>query len=53
VSRRRIYLLRHAQVAYVDEHRRPFRPDDVSLTPEGREQAGRRRKRWRTSSSTA
>jgi broad specificity phosphatase PhoE len=40
VSRRRIYLLRHAQVAYFDEHGRPVRPDEVSLTPEGREQAG-------------
>jgi broad specificity phosphatase PhoE len=39
MMRRRIYLMRHAQVAYFEEGR-PLRPDLVSLTPEGREQAG-------------
>jgi broad specificity phosphatase PhoE len=39
MMRRRIYLMRHAQVAYFEEGR-PRRPDLVSLTPEGREQAG-------------
>jgi broad specificity phosphatase PhoE len=39
VKRRRIYLMRHAQVSYFDEQGRPARQDDVSLTPEGREQA--------------
>jgi broad specificity phosphatase PhoE len=38
VSRRRIYLLRHAQVAYFEDGR-PLRPDLVPLTDEGREQA--------------
>jgi broad specificity phosphatase PhoE len=38
VSRRRIYLMRHAQVAYF-ENGRPLRPDLVPLTEEGREQA--------------
>ena len=39
MTRRRIYLMRHAQVSYFDEQGRPVRPEDVSLTPEGREQA--------------
>jgi broad specificity phosphatase PhoE len=38
MSRRRIYLMRHAAVAYFD-HGRPLRPDDVPLTEEGIEQA--------------
>jgi broad specificity phosphatase PhoE len=38
VSRRRIYLMRHAAVAYFDNGR-PLRPDDVPLTAEGIEQA--------------
>jgi broad specificity phosphatase PhoE len=38
VSRRRIYLMRHAQVAYFDEGR-PLRQDTVPLTDEGRKQA--------------
>jgi broad specificity phosphatase PhoE len=38
LSRRRIYLLRHAAVAYF-ENGRPLRPDRVSLTEEGVEQA--------------
>jgi broad specificity phosphatase PhoE len=38
VSRRRIYLMRHAQVAYFEDGR-PLRPDLVPLTEEGREQA--------------
>jgi probable phosphoglycerate mutase len=38
VSRRRIYLMRHAAVAYFDNGR-PLRPDDVQLTEDGIEQA--------------
>jgi broad specificity phosphatase PhoE len=38
-ARRRLYLLRHAEVAYFDEHGRPFAPDEVPLTPAGVEQA--------------
>jgi broad specificity phosphatase PhoE len=38
VSRRRIYLMRHAQVAYFEDGR-PLRPDLVPLTGEGRGQA--------------
>jgi broad specificity phosphatase PhoE len=38
VSRRRIYLMRHAQVAYFADGR-PLQPDQVPLTPEGRRQA--------------
>jgi broad specificity phosphatase PhoE len=38
VSRRRIYLMRHAQVSYF-ENGRPLRPDLVPLTDQGREQA--------------
>jgi broad specificity phosphatase PhoE len=38
-TRRRIYLLRHAEVAYFDEHGRPVAPDQVPLTPAGRRQA--------------
>jgi broad specificity phosphatase PhoE len=38
VSRRRIYLMRHAQVSYFEDGR-PLRPELVPLTAEGREQA--------------
>jgi probable phosphoglycerate mutase len=38
VTRRRIYLMRHAEVAYF-ENGRPVRPDEVPLTENGREQA--------------
>jgi broad specificity phosphatase PhoE len=38
MTRRRLYLMRHAQVAYFDDGR-PVRPDLVPLTEEGREQA--------------
>ena len=38
MSRRRIYLMRHAQVAYFEDGR-PLRPDLVPLTETGREQA--------------
>jgi broad specificity phosphatase PhoE len=38
VTRRRIYLMRHGQVAYFEDGR-PLRPDLVPLTAEGREQA--------------
>jgi broad specificity phosphatase PhoE len=38
VTRRRIYLMRHAQVAYFEDGR-PLRPHDVPLTAAGREQA--------------
>jgi broad specificity phosphatase PhoE len=37
--RRRLYLLRHAAVAYFDEHGRPLDPLTAALTEEGREQA--------------
>jgi broad specificity phosphatase PhoE len=33
--RRRIYLMRHAQVAYFEPDGRPVRPEAVLLTPEG------------------
>jgi broad specificity phosphatase PhoE len=39
LGRRRIYLLRHAEVAYFDEHGRPLPPDAVPLTARGRAQA--------------
>jgi broad specificity phosphatase PhoE len=38
VSRRRIYLMRHAEVSYFDNGR-PVKPDEVELTANGREQA--------------
>jgi broad specificity phosphatase PhoE len=38
MTRRRIYLMRHAQVAYFEDGR-PLRQDTVPLTDEGREQA--------------
>jgi broad specificity phosphatase PhoE len=38
VTRRRIYLMRHAAVSYFEDGR-PLHPSDVSLTEEGREQA--------------
>jgi broad specificity phosphatase PhoE len=38
VTRRRIYLMRHARVAYFEDGR-PLRPETVPLTEEGREQA--------------
>ena len=38
MSRRRLYLMRHARVAYFEDGR-PLRPEDVPLTPEGREEA--------------
>jgi broad specificity phosphatase PhoE len=39
-TRRRIYLLRHAEVAYFDADGQPVAPDEVPLTPAGRHQAG-------------
>src|SRR5229473_392012 len=39
--RRRIYLLRHADVAYVGKDGRLVRPDEAALTPEGEKQAER------------
>jgi broad specificity phosphatase PhoE len=39
VTRRRIYLMRHAQVAYFEDGR-PVQPETVPLTEQGREQAG-------------
>jgi probable phosphoglycerate mutase len=39
VSRRRLYLMRHGEVAYFEAGGRPIRPQDVSLTPEGVEQS--------------
>ena len=38
MTRRRIYLMRHAHVAYF-EHGRPLPPETVPLTEQGREQA--------------
>jgi broad specificity phosphatase PhoE len=38
VTRRRIYLMRHAQVAYFEDGR-PVQPETVPLTEQGREQA--------------
>jgi probable phosphoglycerate mutase len=37
--RRRVYLMRHGEVDYFDEHGRPYRPDGVPLNVEGRLQA--------------
>lgn len=37
--RRRIYLMRHADVEYFDGNGRPVHPEHVPLTPRGREQA--------------
>lgn len=37
--RKRVYLLRHAQVSYFDEAGRPLQPADVRLTQEGCRQA--------------
>jgi probable phosphoglycerate mutase len=37
--RRRLYLMRHGAVAYVDAAGRPVPPDDVPLTADGRAQA--------------
>ena len=39
MNRRRLYLMRHADVAYFDGDGKPVRPADVELTPKGREQA--------------
>jgi broad specificity phosphatase PhoE len=38
--RRRVYLMRHGEVAYFDATGRPLPPDDVPLTEAGRAQAG-------------
>jgi broad specificity phosphatase PhoE len=40
-TRRRIYLLRQAEVAYFDAGGQPVAPDEVPLTPAGRHQAER------------
>jgi broad specificity phosphatase PhoE len=37
--RRRIYLMRHAEVAYFEVDGRPLRPEGVPLTREGENQA--------------
>ena len=37
--RRRIYLMRHGDVAYFDLRGKPVPPDEVPLTDEGRKQA--------------
>ena len=39
MSRRRLYLMRHADVAYFDPEGKPMPPQDVPLTPAGIEQA--------------
>src|SRR5262245_8337046 len=38
-TRRRIYLARHGDVRYFDDQGRPFRPNEVALSAEGRRQA--------------
>ena len=38
-ERRRLYLMRHAEVSYVGDDGRPVNPDEVPLNQEGREQA--------------
>lgn len=38
-SRRRVYLMRHAEVSYFDGDGKPYRPHTVPLTLAGREQA--------------
>jgi broad specificity phosphatase PhoE len=38
-ERRRLYLMRHAEVSYVDSDGRPVNPDKVVLNEEGRSQA--------------
>ena len=52
--RRRVYLMRHGDVAYFDADGRPVPPDDVPLT-EARPRAGARSRRGarRASRSTA
>ena len=39
MNRRRLYLMRHAEVSYVDGTGMPVNPEQVPLTPVGREQA--------------
>ena len=39
MTRRRLYLMRHADVAYFREDGTPVRPEEVPLTAAGREQA--------------
>jgi broad specificity phosphatase PhoE len=39
MERRRLYLMRHAEVSYVGPRGKPVNPDSVSLNDEGREQA--------------
>ena len=39
MGRRRLYLMRHAEVSYVDEAGAPVNPEQVPLTATGREQA--------------
>jgi probable phosphoglycerate mutase len=43
-ARRRIYLVRHGEVSYFDEHGKPYPPDGVPLNEEGVEQARALRK---------
>src|SRR5437588_4470604 len=38
-NRRRVYLMRHGDVAYFDESGRPLPPDEVGLTEAGINQA--------------
>jgi len=47
VSRRRLYLMRHAEVAYFDEDGRPVGVADVGLTAEGERQASAAAKAFR------
>jgi len=39
IKRRRLLLMRHGAVEYFDHDGRPYRPDDVPLTPQGIAQA--------------
>ena len=47
MSRRRLYLMRHAEVAYFDEDGRPVGVADVGLTAEGERQASATAKAFR------
>jgi hypothetical protein len=51
-TRRRIYLLRHAEVAYFDEAGRPLVPDDVPLTRPAAARPGRPPRPWPGCAST-
>ena len=52
MKRRRLYLMRHAEVAYFGADGLPFDPLTVPLTSNGEEQARRAGEALRASSST-